>query len=214
MESRSLRTILFDYIPHYVCVVILIVFVLDYLVSGGISEVRELAILAPRVELIAVPVAAIALVRSRFRDVTQRTTGWPYAIVLMAFFVITILLGLSQPEFEYSTLYSSWYETFRINGYEATWGLTAFFMVRIFIRQLTFSNLITGWMGFIAVTSLIGLSPLPDILWPPLGEFTRWIATYPSSTTDLAFYWGICLAIMILFVNMILARERLRPPIT
>jgi hypothetical protein len=190
-----------------------VLFVLDYLYSGGISEVRDLAILAPRVELIAVPVAAIALLRSRLRDVGQRVRGWPFAIIVLLFFFLTIIIGLVQPELEYSTLYNSWYETFRINGFEATWGLTALFMVRIFIRQITFRNIVSTWLGFVAVTSLLGFTPFADIVFPALGEFTRWIAAYPSSTTDLAFYWGIILAIMILFVNMILGRERLRPPV-
>ena len=211
--ERSISSTLLDYIPHYLMVGIVLLFLLDYLSPEGITGARYLEATAPKVYLIMVPIAAIALIRARLRDVSQRTRGWQYAIIMMGFFFASIIIGLSQPELEYGALYSTWYDTFKVNGFEASWGLTFLFMVRLFVRQIRMRNLVTVWLGFIVITTMLGLTPFSDLLMPQLGEWSRWVTTYPSTASDITFYWGTSMAIVVLWVNMILRREKMRPPV-
>jgi len=183
----------------------------DFFIKGGIEEASILRKYITGVGPIILPLAVASLIQVYSRKVVSRSAGWQFSLLTLVIFSIWLLIGLILPGRETNPSYVYWYNILIVAGRQATSGLTAFIIAVGLVRSFRVRSLFTAWIAFVCLTSLVTLAPIADTVAPWWSAFGRWMNMYPMTAWDQTSFFPQWIAMTVVFINIILLRERLKP---
>jgi len=198
-------------IPNIVGIVVIFIMSAHYFVLKGVSEAATLLNWVTYMTPIITPLAVISILRARIGEVRRRGRRWIPDLVLLVVFVGVLIWGISLPSRELNTAYTEWYNLIVTQGSSTITTLMVFTVIATFVRAFRARNVYMAWTIFITIVTLWTIAPIADTVFPPMADFGRWIQNYVQLAVDQVLYVGLWVSLVVVTVNTVLMREKLRP---
>ena len=166
----------------------------------------------------AIWLGALNLMKSSGEKVYRRERGWPYTVVIIATFFITVIVGLflsGGPHFQDPGTPFDWIYQSIYNPLSATmFAMLAFFVASASYRAFRARNREATLLLLAAFVVMLGRVPVGDVISGFMPEGYRlsnvadWIMNVPNKAGQRAIMIGIALGIVSTSLRLILGIER------
>jgi hypothetical protein len=195
----------------YISVIIILIMITDFFVKGGTTEAsfirKQLTAVTPIMSYLGV----ITLFRMRYRQISGRRPGWRWAYLFFITFAVVLAIGLILPNREKDPGFAEWINMIDYPGGQAMNTLMCFTIGSAFFRIFLARSLYAMWLMFFTLTSIVTISPIADMILPPWAELGLWVQSYPNAACDQVSFWPLWFGMFVLFINVVLLRERIKP---
>jgi hypothetical protein len=159
----------------FVASMMILNFFLDVPIINTIAQ--ELTIWALIIQLIAIGIGAVNMIRSHYRVINRRDPGrWYFSLYMMALFVIMMLLGIpgtigSTENSIYSWLFNQVYVSLGATLY----AITGFYIFSAAYRAFRARTIDAGLMLLAGIIMMLSNAPVGEVIWTGFPEIGGWL---------------------------------------
>jgi hypothetical protein len=159
----------------FVATMMILNFFLDIPIIKTIAQ--ELTIWALIIQLIAVGIGAVNMMRSHYRIISRRDPGrWYFSAYLIALFVIMTLLGIpglfSGTE---NTLYSWLFNELYVSLGTTLYAITGFYIFSAGYRAFRARTIDAALMLLSGIIMMLSNAPIGEVIWVGFPEIGGWL---------------------------------------
>lgn len=192
-------------------VVIILVILFDFFVSGGTTEGTAIISWYSYTYPLLIPIGVITLMMSNIRYISEKRPGYVYFAVSVLAFGGAVLYALASPGRETSAGYLQIYDLAIVTGTACIVGIQLLTMLKPLFGGFVIRSKFSAWTVFFVAVAVITISPLADIISPALGDFGRFFQKYFVPAADQGYYIVMNAAQLVFLARVILMQERLSP---
>jgi hypothetical protein len=154
-----------------------------------------------------------SLLRSNIQRVIRRTPGWPFALVLIAGFLGTMIAGIytwatSESLLSLGSPFMYVYTYFIIPLQATMFSLLAFFIASAAYRAFRARTLEATLLLITAAIVMLGRVPIGAEIWDKLPLIQDWIMEIPQMAAKRGIFIGVALGTIAMSLRVILGLER------
>jgi hypothetical protein len=159
----------------FVASMMILNFFLDVPIIKSIAQ--ELTIWALIIQLIAIGIGAVNMMRSHYRVISRRDPGrWYFSVYLIALFVIMLLLGIPgtigpNENPIYSWLFNQLYVSLGTTLY----AITGFYIFSAGYRAFRARTIDAGLMLLAGIIMMLSNAPIGEVIWVGFPEIGGWL---------------------------------------
>jgi len=195
-------------IPNIIGVIVLILMIADTFVKGGIpiaTYLRNWATLLLGTWLVVV--SSVFALLNFWRIIKGRRPHWYAYVIFYISLIFTLVLGITT---DLSGIYTQIYVSVLQGGTGAMSSMIAFSFIAMFLRMFLATSGLRIWTIILCILSLIPLTPLGDMFYPPLTDFGFWLINNPVAGSYSGIWFPVYCGIMALVIRIVLFREKIR----
>lgn len=164
----------------------------------------------------AIWLGALNLFKLSIDNVAKKKPGWGYAVVIIACFLATTVIGFAEGrDFRDPGSMSDWIYNYLYSPLSSTmFAILAFFVASASYRAFRARNLDATLLLLAAFFVMLGRVPIGDMLvgfmpehWR-LSDLSTWVMNFPNTAGQRAILIGIALGIVSSSLRIILGIER------
>lgn len=154
-----------------------------------------------------------SLLRSNIRKIAKRSTGWPFALVLIIGFLGTLAAGIytwatSESLLSLGSSFMYVYTYFIIPLQATMFSLLAFFIASAAYRAFRARTLEATLLLITAAIVMLGRVPIGAEIWDKFPLIQDWIMEIPQMAAKRGIVIGVALGTIAMSLRVILGLER------
>lgn len=169
--------------PNILGVATIVIMFVDYFISGGLTLGVPGGLAADVRSWLSTPVITWAVIVSTLRacllyadNIRKRVENWWGYIIFFACFIGTIIAGFTL---NLNLTYQQVYIVIYNGGVGAILGMMGFSFLTMFFRVYIANSKLRAWMILMGFIALFTITPIGDLLYPPLSQFGWWFIVNP-----------------------------------
>jgi hypothetical protein len=167
------------------------------------EQVRSWVVL---VATFALGLGAVNLLQIQAKKTQTRAQGWPFAIVLVVAFAVTVVLGLTQgPQ---SKAYSFVFQSMLVAPGSTLYAMLAFFIASASYRAFRARNTEATVLLLSALLVMLGKVPIGEVISSFFPSAQAWIMKIPNVAGQRGIMIATSLGIMAISLKIILGYNR------
>jgi len=197
-------------IYYVVGAIIILLQMAGMFVKGGIVTSTWISILVGLTIPFAIIVSVGTLLQVNIKRLTERKsrdeviTSSVFFIVFLSVLVVTFTLGTGSDTYWYV------YDILQRHVFLSALSLCGFSLVLLIALHQRPKNLGHAWMVAMTALSFMMVSPLGDLLWPPISSVALFFYLYPGAVGYQMLVFGLNIGLFTLVIRTLIGKQKLR----